>query len=114
MEYEVHLLLLVSPDGREARVVAFLSALENLLHLAPFVAQHDILEVGNEHRVRHNGNLVNPRIAFKNVDGVFHHHFSCHLVKLFRCRDAESCANASGQYHGDILFLMYEYVGYPV
>ena len=107
VEDEVHLPLSVSPDCRQARVVTLLSALEYFLHLAPFVAQHYVLEVGYEHRVRHYGNLVNPRVALEHVDGVFHNHLSRHLVELFRCRHPESRADPSCQYYGDILFHMY-------
>ena len=90
VEDEVHILLGVSLYRRERRVVAFLSAFEYLLHLAPLVAQHDILEVAYEHGVRHDGYLVDAAVALKHFDGVFHHHLACHLVELLRCCHAEA------------------------
>ena len=85
VEDEVGVLVLIGGDGRERRVVALGSALQYLLHLAPLVAQHDILEVGNERRIRHNGYLVDVLVALEHVDGVLHDHLACHLKELFRC-----------------------------
>ena len=85
VEDEVGVLVLIGGDGRERRVVALGSALQYLLHLAPLVAQHDILEVGNERRIRHNGYLVDVLVALEHVNGVLHDHLACHLKELFRC-----------------------------
>ena len=90
VEDQVHVFVGISLYGRERRVVTLLSSLENLLHLAPFVAQHDVLKVGNEHGVRHDGNLVYPAVALEHVDGVLHHHLARHLEKLLRCGHAET------------------------
>ena len=70
----------------------------------PLVAQHDILEVGYEHRVRHDGNLVDARVVFKHVDGVFNHHLARHLEELLWCGNAEARSYASCQYDGYISF----------
>lgn len=85
VEDEVGVLILIGGDGRERRVVALGSALQYLLHLAPLVAQHDILEVGNKRRIRHNGYLVDMLVALEHIDGVLHDHLACHLKELFRC-----------------------------
>ena len=104
VEDEVHVLIVVCLYSRERRVVAFLATLEYLLHLMPLVAQHDILEVGYEHRVRHDGYLVDAGVAFKHVDGVFNHHLARHLEELLWGGNAEARSYASCQYDGYISF----------
>ena len=102
MKHEVDVASRVSSDGREARVVAFLATLENLLHLFPSVSEHDILDVGNIEGVGNDGNLLNVWILFEGVNGVFDDHFSGHFKKLLWGAEAQSAAYAAGQDYGDV------------
>ena len=102
MKHEVDVASRVSSDGREARVVAFLATLENLLHLLPSVSEHDILDVGNIEGVGNDGNLLNVWILFEGVNGVFDDHFSGHFKKLLWGAEAQSATYAAGQDYGDV------------
>lgn len=80
--------------------VALLASLQYLFHFFPPVAQHDVFNIGHVNGVRHNGNLVDVRVALKGVDGVFDDHLAGHLEKLFGCAQAQTAANAAGQHNG--------------
>ena len=104
VEDEVDVLVLIGADGRQRRVVTLLTALKNLLHLAPLVSQDDILEVADEHRIRDDGNLVNARITLKDIDSVLHYHLTSHLEELLWCGHAETFSYATGKYNGYVSF----------
>ena len=104
VEDEVDVLILIGSDGRQRRVVTLLTALKNLLHLAPLVSQDDIFEVADEHRIRHDGNLVNAQITLKDIDSVLHYHLTSHLEELLWCGHAETFSYATGKYNGYVSF----------
>ncbi len=87
---------LIGADGREAGVVAFLSAFKDLLYLFPAIAEHNVLHVAHVDGIAYNGNLVDVRIALKSVEGVFNDHLAGYLEELFGRAKTQTAAYAAG------------------
>ena len=104
MENKVYRLVFVGFDGREARLVAFVSAFKYALNLGPSVFQYDVFDVCNEHGIAYDGYFVDVRVALEHIYRVLDNHLSGHFEKLFGGGHAQSLSHSARQNDGYVTF----------